>query len=75
MLINRLDNLIILEKPSKLYFDLEYEIAANPTIDGPRLTTNFIQVLLNWIRLNGDFCCSSLCSILCENEVMIWIIR
>ncbi len=34
----------ILEKPSKLYFDLEYDIAANPKIDGPKLTTNFIQV-------------------------------
>jgi hypothetical protein len=32
------------EKPSKLYFDLEYDIASNPTIDGPKLTINFIQV-------------------------------
>lgn len=33
-----------LEKPSKLYFDLEYEKAWNPTLDGPKLTSNFIQV-------------------------------
>ena len=34
----------LVEKPAKLYFDLEYDIDANPTIDGPKLTTNFIQV-------------------------------
>ncbi|CAF3940837.1 unnamed protein product [Rotaria sp. Silwood2] len=36
--------IIIDKKPSKLYFDLEYDISANPKINGPRLTTNFIQV-------------------------------
>ncbi|CAF1066297.1 unnamed protein product [Rotaria sordida] len=35
--------IIIDKKPSKLYFDLEYDIAANPNIDGPKLTNNFIQ--------------------------------
>jgi hypothetical protein len=42
-----------LEKPSKLYFDLEYDIPSNPNIDGPRLTTNFIQVILS--RLEQSF--------------------
>jgi hypothetical protein len=49
-----MDNLFILEKPSKLYFDLEYDIPANPTIDGPRLTTNFIQFVLNFMRKRSD---------------------
>ncbi len=38
------DLFYFIEKPSKLYFDLEYDIAANPSIDGPKLTNNFIQV-------------------------------
>ena len=39
--------LCILEKPSKLYFDLEFDIIANPKINGPKLTTNFIQVYIS----------------------------
>ena len=35
------------EKPSKLYFDLEYDIAANPTINSSQLMNNFIQVNSN----------------------------
>ncbi|CAF4382535.1 unnamed protein product, partial [Adineta steineri] len=47
-------NIEIIEKPSKLYFDLEYDTAANPTIDGPRLTSNFIQFVLNFMRKRTD---------------------
>ncbi|CAF3681348.1 unnamed protein product [Adineta steineri] len=46
--------IIIDKKPSKLYFDLEYDTAANPTIDGPRLTSNFIQFVLNFMRKRSD---------------------
>ncbi|CAF3811068.1 unnamed protein product [Rotaria sordida] len=46
--------IIIDKKPSKLYFDLEYDIGANPKINGPRLTTNFIQFVLNFMRKRSD---------------------
>ncbi|CAF4589524.1 unnamed protein product [Rotaria sp. Silwood1] len=46
--------IIIDKKPSKLYFDLEYDIAANPNIGGPKLTTNFIQFVLNFMRKRSD---------------------
>ncbi|CAF3799974.1 unnamed protein product [Rotaria sordida] len=46
--------IIIDKKPSKLYFDLEYDIAANPNIDGPKLTNNFIQFVLNFMRKGSD---------------------
>lgn len=43
-----------LEKPSKLYFDLEYEMASNPTLDGQMLTKNFVQFVLNFMRKRSD---------------------
>ncbi|CAM4775561.1 unnamed protein product [Rotaria magnacalcarata] len=46
--------IIVDKKPAKLYFDLEYDIVANPNIDGPRLTTNFIQFVLNFMRKRSD---------------------
>ncbi|CAF3887233.1 unnamed protein product [Rotaria magnacalcarata] len=45
-LINHLTLPTSLQKPSKLYFDLEFDITANPTIDGSKLTNNFIQVFM-----------------------------
>ncbi|CAF0928535.1 unnamed protein product [Adineta ricciae] len=46
--------IIIDKKPSKLYFDLEYDRDANPTIDGPKLTNNFIKYVLNFMRKRSD---------------------
>ncbi|CAM4870747.1 unnamed protein product [Rotaria socialis] len=46
--------IIVDKKPSKLYFDLEYDITANPTIDGPKLTNNFIQFVLSFMRIRSD---------------------
>ncbi|CAF0952812.1 unnamed protein product [Rotaria sp. Silwood1] len=46
--------IIIDKKPSKLYFDLEYDINANPKLNGPKLTTNFIQFVLNFMRKRSD---------------------
>jgi hypothetical protein len=63
------------EKPSKLYFDLEYETAANVQLDGPRLTSNFIQVVIDSNQpMNKNmhgYVRSSLFLILCVNEAMI----
>jgi len=46
--------IIIDKKPSKLYFDLEFDISANPNLDGPQLTMNFVQFVLSFMRRRSD---------------------